>query len=123
MNGQAEPQDQTSLWFRVEKEIADLLISKLESQQITPDRAAQIAKFVIQAIPKEITDEQMMALIPSLDDEFVELSELVNHHISEYELKYKPQVETEVHELIKQGNFQEASKLMNQYFQKKYNGQ
>lgn len=112
--------NQESLWFRVEQDIATLLVSRLESEQVTPERASQIAKFVVQAIPANLNDQQMMVLIPSLDDEFVELASVVNKHISEYELKCKPVVITEVSELIKQGQFQEASNIMNQYFQKKY---
>ena len=67
-----------------------------------------------------ISDEQMMSLVPSLDDEYYELASIVNKHIKEYQEKFKPLVEQEVKNLIQQGQFQEASNIMNQYFQKKY---
>lgn len=120
MDNSSNTSTKTTLRFQIEQEIATLLVNKLESQQITPIRASQVARFVLQTIPLQITDEQMMAIIPTLDDEFFELATVVSNHIREYEAKYKPLVELEVRELIKQGHFPEASSLMNQYFQKKY---
>lgn len=108
-----------SLWFQVEQEIANLLIDKLEDQEITPEHASQIAKIVVSSIPTQMTDQQMMDVIPTLDDKFTELASIVYKHLKDYEEKFKPQVEATVNELVKQGEFQKASELMQQYFQNK----
>lgn len=114
-----DSQPVVSLWFQVEQEIANFLISKLENHEITPEHAAQIAKFVVKSIPTQMTDQQMMQIIPSLDDEFVELASIVLGHLKDYRDKNESQVQATVEEYLKQGQFQKASDLMQQYFQKK----
>ena len=115
----SKPKNQDSLWFEVEQEIANFLIDGLEDQEITPEQAIQIAKFVIKVIPEKMTDQQMLAIIPKLDDEFVELASIVYKHLDDYERKNKAQVTAQVETLMRQGKLNEASQLMEQYFQKK----
>lgn len=102
--------------FRVEKEIAELLLEKLEHSEIDHEKASKIARFVLNLLPEGIADEQIDALILKLDDEFYELVEIVNQYISEYEKTHKPLVLEEVSKLTKSGNLEEASKLMQDYF-------
>jgi hypothetical protein len=116
------PSTRATLRFRIEREIAMLLISKLENQEITPKKASQVAHFITNTIPDNISDESMMELIPSLDDQFFELASIVAIHIREYEDRYRPIVETKVQTLIDNGQFSEASSLMTKYFQKKFHG-
>jgi len=116
MGGQ---KNKPSLWFQVEQEIANFLLDRLEEQKITIEHAVQIAKFVVKTIPQQMTDQQMLEIIPKLDDEFTELASIVYKHLQAYELKYKPQVVNYVQKLIKEGKLDEASALMEQYFQKK----
>ena len=111
--------NQSSLWFQVEQEIVNLLLDKLEAEQIIPEHARTIAKFVVKTIPHEMTDQQMLQIIPRLDDEFFELATIVYKHLREYEKKFKKQVVHVVKNLMKQGRFQEAQELMNKYFQRK----
>lgn len=110
---------QKTLWFRVEREIANLLLDKLEAQKISPQHASQIAQFVINTIPEQMSDRQMLEIIPKLDDEFIELAEIVYRHLQDYETKHKDKVVSQVGNLMKQGKLEEASGLMEQYFQKK----
>jgi hypothetical protein len=104
--------------FKLEQEIAYLLIDKLRSIAITPERAAQIARFVLSALPESLTDTEVENVIPKLDDQFYELSEIVFKHMQEYEEKNKPIVLAEVDKLIREGNFDEAMKLMREYLAK-----
>lgn len=108
-----------SLWFQVEQEIANLLIRKLEDQEITPEHAVEIAKFVVKSIPSEMSDLRMMEIIPILDDQFTELASIVYKHLKDYEDEHKTNVEEIVDKLVKDGKLEEASKLMQQYFQNK----
>ena len=99
--------DITNLRFKIEQEIAKFLISRLESQKIDPYRAQEIAKFVITSIPENINDQQMLDLIPSLDDEFTELSSIVSKNLSE------------INETQKQAKLLEVRALISQYLKKK----
>ena len=110
---------QQNLLLEVEKEIAELLLTKLEHLEISLERASQIARFSLNTLPEGLTDEQVMQIIPKLDDEFFELSEIVYKHMMEYEEKYKPLVLDEVNELVRHKHFDEASALMKKYFGKK----
>lgn len=111
--------DKQSLWFQVEQEIANLLLDRLESQQITPEHAAQIAKFVVRTIPQQLTDQQMLEIIPKLDDEFTELASVVYKHLKDYDQKNQQQVVNKVEDLIKEQKLEQAYQLMQQYFQEK----
>ncbi len=106
--------------FELEKEIARMLLVKLEHLDISLERASAIARFVLAHLPDDFTDEQVEKIIPSLDDEFWELSEIVHNHMQEYEEKYKQKVEGEIEDLIKHRHFEEAGKLAKDYFTNKF---
>jgi hypothetical protein len=112
--------DQTNtLLFQVEQEIAKLLLFKLEKFNITFERASQIAKFILKHLPENMTDEQVMKIIPSLDDRFFELSEIVHKHMLDYEEKHKDEAIKNMQDMIKHKHFQEASNLAFKYFEQK----
>lgn len=108
----------TGLLEEVEREIAELLLDKLEHQGLTLERASQIAKFVLQTLPENLSEGQVKELIPKLDDQFFELADVVYKHMKEYEDKYKESVLQEVNELMKHEYFDQANKLMKEYFNK-----
>lgn len=107
------------LWFQVEQEIANLLLDRLKYMQLTPERAVQIAKFVVKAIPSHMSDQQILDIIPRLDDQFIELASIVHKHLEEYEKTHKPIIKRQIEELMKQGHFQKASDFMKKYFENK----
>ena len=51
-----------------------------------------IARFVRISLPDGISEEKAVQIIPGLDDDFVELSGVVNRYLEDYEKKYKPVV-------------------------------
>ena len=108
-----------TLLFQVEQEIAKLLLVKLEKFDITFERASQIAKFILAHLPENMTDEQVMKIIPSLDDQFYELSEIVHKHMLGYEDKYKNETIKNMQEMMKHKHFQEASNMAFKYFEQK----
>ena len=110
-----------TLLFQVEKEIAKLLIDKLQHYQLSLERASQIAKFTLVHLPENLTDEQVMQIVSSLDDQYYELAGVVYKHMSEYEEKYKVKATSQIEELIKHKHFDEANKLMNDYLDKRLN--
>jgi len=108
-----------SILFQFEQDIAKLLLTKIEHFEISLERASQIAKFILAHLPDNLTDEQVLQIIPSLDDEFTELAGIVHKHILNYEEKYKNDVVKNVNDLIKHQYFQEASSQISDYFSRK----
>ncbi len=108
-----------NLLLQIEQEIAKLLLVKLEKFNITFERASQIAKFILSHLPENLTDEQVLKIIPSLDDQFYELSEIVHKHMLDYEEKYKNETVKKMQEMIKHKHFQEASNMAFKYFKLK----
>ena len=109
----------SSLLFQLEQEVAKLLLVKLEKFDITFERASQIAKFILFHLPENMTDEQVMKIIPSIDDQFIELAEIVHKHMLDYEEKYKNETIKNMQDMIKHKHFQEASNMAFKYFEQK----
>lgn len=105
--------------FKLQREIALLIVEKLKHLEITPKRAAEIARFVLKALPESLTDEQIKQVIPTLDDQFFELAEVVHKHLLEYEAANRDKVTSDAQFLIKQGKIEEANKIMKDYFDHK----
>lgn len=116
---QDTPHNKNTLLFKLEQDIATLLVDKLEHFDLTFERASQIAKFVLAHLPENITDQQVLELLPSLDDEFFELAVVVNKRLHEYEEQYKEDIVKQTQDLIKHKHFEEASKLTSNYFARK----
>lgn len=93
---------------RVQKEIVDLITAKLESGAMTDERAKQIAKYVLDKLPENISYQSLIDIIPKLDDEFSELSAAVVPIMSEFEIKVKKTVDAQIHKLIEEGKLDEA---------------
>lgn len=108
-----------NLLFKVEQEIAKLLLTKLEHFEISFERASQIAKFILASLPNNLTDGQVMQIIPSLDDEFTELAGIVYKHLLDYEEKHKEDVIRNVQDLVKHQDFHQANNLVSDYFNRK----
>lgn len=106
------------LLIQLEKEIAELLLKKLESFGITLERASQIARFTLSKLPGDLSDQQVLTVLPGLDDEYYELAGIVLKHLEEYERLYKPVILSQVQDLIRHHHFEEASRLMEQYLAK-----
>lgn len=111
--------DRPTLLAELQKDIASLLVEKLSREEITLKRASQISQFILEHLPEGMTDEQIYQILPTLDDEFVELASVVHKHLVAWEEKHGPQAIQEVSALIKDSHFDAASKKAHDYFQKK----
>lgn len=106
--------------YQLEKDIASFLLDKLEHFNLTFERAARIAKFVLYHLPENLNDEQVLQILPSLDNEFTELAGIVYKNMLDYEEKHKDKVIEKVEDLIKNRHFVEANMLSSDYFKKKF---
>ncbi|OGM23730.1 hypothetical protein A3D00_00820 [Candidatus Woesebacteria bacterium RIFCSPHIGHO2_02_FULL_38_9] len=100
-DGQGITDSKSTLLFQLEKDIATLLLTKLEHFDLSFERASLIARFILSHLPEDITDEQLEKIIPSLDDEFVELAGIVNKYMLEFEEKNSEALTQEISELVK----------------------
>lgn len=108
-----------SLLVQIEREIAKLLLTELRHFEITFERAAQIAKFVTSSLPENLSDAQVATIIPSLDDEFVELAGIVHKYLLKDEESRKLEVVNKVQDLVRHQDYLQANKLMSEYFSRK----
>lgn len=100
-----------SLLDKVQASIVDVITRGLEEGTITEDRAKLIAQMVLEKLPEDITYEELIRVIPKLDDEFQELSVAVVPIMLEYESRIKKVVNQKLSILLKQGKFDEAMKI------------
>ncbi|OGG16029.1 hypothetical protein A3D78_01330 [Candidatus Gottesmanbacteria bacterium RIFCSPHIGHO2_02_FULL_39_14] len=110
---------QTGLIFKLERDVAKFLIDKLEHYNLSLEKASLIAKFILSHLPENLTDEQIIQILPTLDDSFVELAGVVHKYISEFEKIHKHEISLKIEDLIKHNHFDEANRLAEEYFQKK----
>ncbi len=100
-----------ALLDKVQTSIVDVITRGLEEGTITEDRAKQIAQMVLEKLPEDITYEELIRVIPKLDDEFKELSAAVVPIMLDYEARIKKVVNQKLTILLKQGKFDEAMKI------------
>ena len=93
---------------QLQAKIVEIITSKLESGEMTEDRAKQIAKHVLDQLPEGISYQQLMEKIPRLDDHFHEIGSAVIPIMVEYEKKMKAIIEERISALLKANKLDEA---------------
>ena len=102
----------------LEWEILKVIREKLEQGEMDSERASQIAKLVLKTIHPGMSLQEIYKIVPTLDDQFTELSIVVLPILKEYEEKIEKKVQEHVRTLIKQGKFSEASTIAEQVIKK-----
>lgn len=93
---------------KIQSDIVALITAKLKAGEMSQDRAQKIAAVVLEKMPENITHEELMKVVPRLDDEFVELAEIVMPIMTEYEKKLHKTIEERVLKLVREKKFKEA---------------
>jgi hypothetical protein len=96
---------------RVHSAIVDLITKKLEAGTINEDRAKEIAREVLKRLPEHITYEELIRVIPKLDDDYKELAEVVVPIMVEYEQKIRVIINQKISALMQQQKYDEALEL------------
>lgn len=73
----------TTLRQKLESMIVRELDKKLKSGEITGDRAKEIAKIVLETVPENVAEEELVRIIAALDDKASELAGVVYQILSE----------------------------------------
>ncbi len=104
----AVPKEAGSLRERVQKAVVKVITHGLESGSISEDRARGIAKMILEKVPDGISDKELIEVVPTLDDEFAELGEVVIPIVVEYEEKVRKIIEGKVLNLVRARKFEDA---------------
>lgn len=96
---------------KLQQDIVGIITKKLESGEMTEERAKAIAKMTLEKLPEDISYKQMMEVLPTLDDEFNELQVAVIPLLAEYQGKVSQEVEIQIANLLKNQKYEEALKL------------
>lgn len=102
----------------IERDILNIIKEKLQTGEMDAERASKIAQLVLKTLHPGISLEEIYRVVPTLDDQFSELTAIVLPILQEYEEKVEKTVREKVESLIKQGHFTEASNLVQKLTQK-----
>jgi len=93
---------------KVQSDVVALITERLKSGEMSQERSKKIATMVLEKLPENISYQELMQVIPKLDDEFLELAGVVVPIMSEYEKKLHAAIEGRVLELVRAKKFKEA---------------
>lgn len=94
--------DNLHLREKLEAMIVTTIQNDLQRKEITGDRAKEIAKIILDMVPEDITHEQLMEVIPQIDDKVSELAGVVHEILLEHDDKMKASVLPKLREMIAQ---------------------
>ena len=96
----------------LEREILKLISEKLQKNELTPKRAQEIAKFVLTHLKPHMSFGEIYENVKTFDDHFPELAKAALPIIKEYEAQLEAIALTHAQQLLKKGQFNKASTLM-----------
>lgn len=96
---------------QIEANIVDLIKAKVEAEEMTEERAQQLAQMVLDKLKPGMSMEELFRAIPHLDDGFTEISRVILPYLHDYEMGVAQKAAVEVQQLIKGGHFKEAQTL------------
>lgn len=95
----------------LQSQIVDLITKKLESGQMTPERAKEIAKMILDKLSGQYSFEELIKIIPKLDDQFEELGQVIVPLMVDYERKFREEINSKIDSHLQQKNFDEVLRL------------
>lgn len=107
-----EAENPEKLRLKLENQIVALIKTKLEDEEMTVEKAKQIAKLVLKRLHPGMTYKQLMKVIPTLDDDFTELAGVILPIMLEHDRKLRKIVDEHVAKLVKEGKIEEAESLL-----------
>ncbi len=99
---------------QIELQIVELIKSKLADGTMTEERAQQASQIVLDTLKPGMSFEELYPAVAKLDDTVNELSPVIVPILRQYEEQIVRPIEKNVTELIRQGQFDAATKLAKQ---------
>ncbi|MCL4360009.1 hypothetical protein M1555_02015 [Patescibacteria group bacterium] len=95
----------------IEIKVVELLKTLVESGRMSDERSQVIAQKVLDTLRPGMTYEELYRAIPKLDDNCPEVSPVILPYMKEYEEKVTKKAADTVRNLIRQGQFDAATRL------------
>lgn len=110
-----------SMREKVQKAIVDIISICLEDGTITEEKASEMAQFVLDKLPDNISYQEFIQVLPKLDDEYPEFSKVIVPIMEQVEVKHKAVKDGQISELLKTGEIDKALNLTNQAIEEEKN--
>lgn len=98
----------------IQSQIVELITAKLESGQMTPERAKEIAQMILEKLSGEMSFEDLVKIVPKLDDHFEELGAVIVPVMVDYEKKMREEINAKIDNHLQQKNFDEVLRIAKQ---------
>lgn len=98
---------------KIELAVVELIKDKLDDGSMSEERSQAISQMVLNKLKPGMTLEELYKVVPTLDDQFNELSPIVKPLLAEYETQVVSAARDNVSELIRQGQYDAAIKMAN----------
>ena len=98
---------------RIEAQVVDIIKLKVENEEMTEERAQQLAQRVLELLKPGMSLEELYKALPKLDDNFSEASPIIVPYLRDYEEGVTKKAAVQVRDLIISGHYKEAQDLAN----------
>lgn len=115
MNDHKSPEEIKNL---VQAQIVDLITRKLQSGQMSSERAKEIAQLILDKLSGQLTTDELIQIIPKLDDQFEELGQVIVPVMVEYEKSFREQINQKIDSHLQEKNFDEVLRLAKEAIKK-----
>lgn len=96
---------------KIEADIVDIIKRKVEAEEMSEERAQQLAQMVLDKLKPGMSMEDLYRTLPHLDDNFNEISHVIVPYLRDYEQGVAKPAISQVQQLIKAGQYKEAQDL------------
>lgn len=96
---------------QIEAQVVDYIKAKVEAEEMTEDRAQQMAQMVLNKLQPGMSLEDLYKALPHLDDIFSEISFIIAPYLRDYEEGVTKPATKQVQALIRAGKYKEAQDL------------
>ena len=102
----------------IQEKIVELITKRLSSGQMTPERAKEIAGMILDKMPDNISYDDLISILPKLDDHFDELSQIIVPVMLDYEKRMREEINIKIDEHLNMKNFDEVLRLAREAIEK-----
>lgn len=96
---------------RIEAQVVDVIKLKVENEEMTEERAQELASRVLELLKPNMSLEDLYKALPKLDDNFAEVSSIIIPYLRDYEEGVTKKAAFQVRDLIISGHLKEAQDL------------
>jgi L-lactate utilization protein LutC len=115
MNDNKSPEE---IKNHIQAQIVDLITRKLQSGEMEKERAKQIAQMILEKLSGQMSSEELIQVVPKLDDQFEELGQVIVPMMVEYEKTFKEQINQKIDSHLQEKNFDEVLRLAKEAIEK-----